>query len=432
MFSNKEKHVTAERDKPALEISSSNESASNDPFRSGKTINGRWLIEKTIGKGSYGRVKRARDLHNNYLPVALKFISKASIRKPQHTVRIQREIALMRAMQHEHIAKLYERIDTDTDIILVMEYVDGGDLYERISSSPNYRLSEREARPLFRQIVSALDYCHQHCIIHRDIKPENVMLAGPKDRNAPVDQLCIKLIDFGFANLYDPTGHLQTNCGSPLYAAPEIINGAAYTGPEVDLWSLGVTLFAMLTGTLPFEDEQLKGLYAKILAGKFSMPGYLSPSARDLISLMLRVDPQQRASMQVIKHHPWTCKEIMDAPLPLYHHRDAFFAYGKQFIDNEIVEEMLHEYAFHDRDSVIRDIMNRRDSPAHAIYSLLADRKRQQQYKQPAIVERGIMSPPLTPVKSVGSAKSTKGIGNRLASSVVNHFRKLRGIDDMV
>ena len=170
----------------------SSEDTAQDPFRSGKTINGRWLIEKTIGKGSYGRVKRARDLHNDYRPVALKFISKASIRKPQHTVRIQREIALMRAMQHEHIVRLYERIDTETDIILVMEYVDGGDLYERISSAPNYRLSEREARPLFRQIVSALDYCHRHCIIHRDIKPENVMLAGPKDRNTPVDQLCIK------------------------------------------------------------------------------------------------------------------------------------------------------------------------------------------------------------------------------------------------
>lgn len=421
----KRRHTGPAVDSPTRSTNEESGEDPSDPFRSGRTILGRWIIERTIGKGSYGRVKVARDLQMEGQRVALKFISRANIRKPQHTVRIQREIALMRAMNHEHIARLYERIDTETDIILVMEYVSGGDLYDRISAAPSYRLSEKEARPLFRQVVSALDYCHHHRIIHRDIKPENVMLAGPKERSTPVDRLSVKLIDFGFANLYDPQGCLQTNCGSPLYAAPEIIQGVQYVGPEVDIWSLGVTLYAMLTGMLPFEDEQLKGLYAKICAGKFTFPSHVSSQARDLISMMLRTDVGQRAGMQAVRMHRWTCAEVDEPPMNFFPSQ-----YSLLHVDTAIVEQLVSEYGFSDRETTVRNIKERFDSPAHAIYMLLLQRQAPRtsisaaSMGRPMSVDGGLMSPPLSPVKAA-EKPATNNI-SRLAASVASHFRRLR------
>lgn len=335
-------------------------------YTNGMIVEGDYRLERTIGKGSYGKVKLATQLSTGDR-VALKFISRASIKKPTHWTRIRREINLLRAMHHPHIVKLYDYRDNGNDILLMMEYISGGDLFDRIVNHREHRFSEREARPLFRQIVSAVDYCHQNRIIHRDLKPENLMV---DDKNQ------IKLIDFGFANIYSPRGYLETNCGSPLYASPEIVQGTKYIGPEVDIWSLGVILFAMLTGTLPFEDDQLKGLYAKICAGNFVCPSYLSPEACDLIRSMLTVDPKQRATMKDIKFSAWIMNGSMYPPENFMPFRQPLTRSGMTM--NAVREDIiasLEDYGFVDAAATRQMVLYQPDSPAYALYCLLLERE---------------------------------------------------------
>ena len=335
-------------------------------YTNGSIVENDYRLEKTIGKGSYGKVKLATQLSTNE-KVALKFISRASIKKPTHWTRIRREINLLRAMHHPHIVKLYDYKDNGSDILLMMEYIAGGDLFDRIVHHRDQRFSEKEARPLFRQIISAVDYCHQNRIIHRDLKPENLMV---DDRNQ------IKLIDFGFANIYSPRGYLETNCGSPLYASPEIVQGVKYVGPEVDIWSLGVILFAMLTGTLPFEDEQLKGLYAKICAGNYQAPSYLSPEARDLLKMMLTVDPKQRATMKDIKFSAWVMQGSMYPPENFMPFRQPLTRTGMTM--NSVREDViaaLEDYGFTDPSATRQMVLYQADSPAYALYCLLLERE---------------------------------------------------------
>lgn len=335
-------------------------------YNNGSVVEGDYRLEKTIGKGSYGKVKLATQLSTND-KVALKFISRASIKKPTHWTRIRREINLLRAMHHPHIVKLYDYKDNGSDILLMMEYISGGDLFDRIVHHRDQKFSEKEARPLFRQIVSAVDYCHQNRIIHRDLKPENLMV---DDRNQ------IKLIDFGFANIYSPRGYLETNCGSPLYASPEIVQGVKYVGPEVDIWSLGVILFAMLTGTLPFEDEQLKGLYAKICAGNYQAPAYLSSEARDLLKMMLTVDPKQRGTMKEIKFSAWVMQGSMYPPENFMPFRQPLTRTGMTM--NAVREDIisaLEDYGFADVSVTRQLVLYQADSPAYALYCLLLERE---------------------------------------------------------
>lgn len=335
-------------------------------YTNGSVVEEDYRLEKTIGKGSYGKVKLATNLSTNE-KVALKFISRSSIKKPTHWTRIRREINLLRAMHHPHIVKLYDYKDNGSDILLMMEYISGGDLFDRIVHHKDQRFSEREARPLFRQIISAVDYCHQNRIIHRDLKPENLMV---DDRNQ------IKLIDFGFANIYSPRGYLETNCGSPLYASPEIVQGVKYVGPEVDIWSLGVILFAMLTGTLPFEDELLKGLYAKICAGNYQVPAYLSQEARDLLKMMLTVDPKQRATMKDIKFSAWVMQGSMYPPENFMPFRQPLTRTGMTMnaVRDDIIAA-LEDYGFTDPSATRQMVLYQADSPAYALYCLLLERE---------------------------------------------------------
>jgi serine/threonine protein kinase len=146
----------------------------------------------------------------------------------------------------------------------------------------------------FRQILSAVHYCHQNSVIHRDLKPENMLLDSNKN---------IKLIDFGFGNTYHSDTQLETYCGSPFYAAPEMIKGQPYCGPEVDVWSLGVIMFALLAGRLPFESPVIRDLYDEIGKGHYDTPSHFSPLAKQLIKRMLTVDPARRATMEEILAH---------------------------------------------------------------------------------------------------------------------------------
>jgi serine/threonine protein kinase len=366
-------------------------------YNNGSIVENDYRLEKTIGKGSYGKVKLATQLSTNE-KLALKFISRASIKKPTHWTRIRREINLLRAMHHPHIVKLYDYKDNGSDILLMMEYISGGDLFDRIVHHRDQRFSEKEARPLFRQIISAVDYCHQNRIIHRDLKPENLMV---DDRNQ------IKLIDFGFANIYSPRGYLETNCGSPLYASPEIVQGVKYVGPEVDIWSLGVILFAMLTGTLPFEDEQLKGLYAKICSGNYQAPSYLSPEARDLLKIMLTVDPKQRATMKDIKFSAWVMHGSMYPPENFMPFRQPLTRTGMTM--NAVREDViaaLEDYGFTDPSATRQMVLYQADSPAYALYCLLLERE-QRLAKTRAVKSSNVGLFPLTSVSSTTSTTTT-------------------------
>lgn len=198
-----------------------------------------------------------------------------------------------------HINYRYEVIDTPTDIYVIMEYVAGGELFDYIVSRG--RLPLDEARNFFHQIISGIEYCHYHRIVHRDLKPENLLLDSENN---------IKLADFGLSNVAHDGDFLRTSCGSPNYAAPEVISGNLYAGPEVDVWSCGVILYALLCGTLPFDDESIPNLFKKIKSGMYSLPSHLSQSSRDLILRMLVVDPMKRITIPEIRQHQWFQQQL--------------------------------------------------------------------------------------------------------------------------
>ena len=191
---------------------------------------------------------------------------------------------------------LYEVVEQEDNYVLIMEHASGGELLHYIRNADKHRLKETEARRLFRQIVSAVDYCHKNFLIHRDIKPENILL----DANCDV-----KIIDFGFSREFTPEMQLDSFIGSPHYAAPELLQGIKYSGPEVDRWSLGILLYVMICGKQPFKHPDMKVLYAKITKGEYEMPDHVSAEAADLIASLLQLDPHKRASMEIVRNHKW-------------------------------------------------------------------------------------------------------------------------------
>lgn len=257
-----------------------------------------YRLGKTLGIGSFGKVKLAEHELTGH-QVAVKILNRKKIKSLRMDEKIGREIQILKLFRHPHIIKLYEVIETPTDIFMIMEYVSGGELFEYIVS--NGRLSENEARRFFQQIISSVEYCHRHMVVHRDLKPENLLL----DSNANV-----KIADFGLSNIMKDGDFLKTSCGSPNYAAPEVISGQLYAGPEVDVWSCGVILFALLCARLPFDDEYIPNLFKKIREGIYTIPDHISPEARELISSMLVVDPVKRITMSEIREHPWFRKNL--------------------------------------------------------------------------------------------------------------------------
>ncbi|KAM4582809.1 NUAK family SNF1-like kinase 2 [Fundulus diaphanus] len=251
----------------------------------------RYEFLETLGKGTYGKVKKAKERSGRL--VAVKSIRKEKIKDEQDLIHIRREIEIMSSLCHPHVITIYEVFENKDKIVIVMEYASQGDLYDYICDKKN--LSEREARHFFRQLVSAVHYCHQNGIVHRDLKLENILLDGNGN---------VKIADFGLSNLYHGDEFLQTFCGSPLYASPEIVNGRPYHGPEVDTWSLGVLLYTLVHGTMPFD-----GLNHKILVQQISTGNYRKPSkpsdACGLIRWMLMVNPERRATIEEVAGHWW-------------------------------------------------------------------------------------------------------------------------------
>eukprot|EP01043_Picozoa_sp_COSAG02_P063418 COSAG02_NODE_8986_length_2372_cov_1.330840_2_plen_307_part_00 len=231
----------------------------NPPTRGGVKI-GPYALAKTLGVGSFGKVKLGQhDLTGH--KVAVKILNRKKIQSLEMDEKVRREIKILKLFMHPHIIRLYEVIDTPTDIFVIMEYVSEGELFDYIVEKG--RLSEDDGRKFFQQIISGVDYCHRRMVVHRDLKPENLLLDS--DFN-------VKIADFGLSNMMKDGNFLKTSCGSPNYAAPEVISGKLYAGPEVDVWSCGVILYALLCGSLPFDDEKIPNLFKKIKGGIYSLP----------------------------------------------------------------------------------------------------------------------------------------------------------------
>ncbi|KAL2818412.1 carbon catabolite derepressing protein kinase Snf1 [Aspergillus cavernicola] len=252
---------------------------------------------KVLGEGSFGKVKLA--IHQpSGRQVALKIISRRKLLSRDMIGRVEREIQYLQLLRHPHIIKLYTVISTKTDIIMVLEYAER-ELFDYLVKRG--RCNDAEARKFFQQIICAVEYCHRHKIVHRDLKPENLLI--DRDKN-------VKIADFGLSNIMTDGNFLKTSCGSPNYAAPEVISGKLYAGPEVDVWSCGVILYVLLVGRLPFDDDYIPALFKKIAAGNFHMPTYISSGAARLIRSMLQVHPVHRITIEDIRQDPWFLQDL--------------------------------------------------------------------------------------------------------------------------
>ncbi|XP_032828237.2 NUAK family SNF1-like kinase 1 [Petromyzon marinus] len=252
----------------------------------------RYELEETLGRGTYGKVKRAVERATGR-KVAIKFISKERIKNEKDMCQIRREIEIMSSLHHPHIVSIFEVFENKDKMVIVMELASHGELFDYLNA--HRPLRETEARRLFRQIVSAVHHCHKSGVVHRDLKLENILLDESGN---------IKIADFGLSNLYAHDRYLSTFCGSPLYASPEIINGRPYRGPEVDSWALGVLLYAIVYGAMPFDGHQPGALVRQISAARYQQPTRPS-EASELISRLLVASPEHRASSQAAAHHRW-------------------------------------------------------------------------------------------------------------------------------
>uniref|UniRef100_A0A674MJ96 non-specific serine/threonine protein kinase n=1 Tax=Takifugu rubripes TaxID=31033 RepID=A0A674MJ96_TAKRU len=248
---------------------------------------GNYRLLKTIGKGNFAKVKLARHILTGR---EVSHVHGRALMYPS----LFREVRIMKILNHPNIVKLFEVIETERTLYLVMEYASGGEVFDYLVA--HGRMKEKEARAKFRQIVSAVQYCHQKHIVHRDLKAENLLLDA--DMN-------IKIADFGFSNEFTLGNKLDTFCGSPPYAAPELFQGKKYDGPEVDVWSLGVILYTLVSGSLPFDGQNLKELRERVLRGKYRIPFYMSTDCENLLKRFLVLNPSKRGTLEQIMKDRW-------------------------------------------------------------------------------------------------------------------------------
>jgi serine/threonine protein kinase len=257
---------------------------------------GEYKIIDLIGKGGYGNVYLAQKGDIQY---AIKCIDKDKIIEDNLEESIKTEISLMRMIRHPYIVKMSNAMTTQQKIMLVMEYVKGGDLFEYIVSQPDKKLSEDQSRLFFQQMIMALEYCHSLKIVHRDLKPENILI--DKENN------CIKISDFGLSTMLKHNDEMiQNACGTPNYLAPEVMKQTGgYLGQAADIWSAGVILYNMATGKNPFHHSDQNILLKNILSGNAEYPKTLSKPLADLLSKIFVPQPRNRYTIDQIKEHPW-------------------------------------------------------------------------------------------------------------------------------
>uniref|UniRef100_A0A7N8YCH7 non-specific serine/threonine protein kinase n=1 Tax=Mastacembelus armatus TaxID=205130 RepID=A0A7N8YCH7_9TELE len=347
-------------------MTENNPAAQSSPAQGRPLQVGFYEIIRTLGKGNFAVVKLAKHKVTK-TQVAIKIIDKTRL-NPSNLEKIYREVQIMKLLNHPHIIKLYQVMETKDMLYIVTEYAKNGEMFDHLTS--NGRMSEDEARKKFWQIVTAVDYCHRHHIVHRDLKTENLLL----DAN-----MNIKLADFGFGNFYNAGEPLSTWCGSPPYAAPEVFEGKEYEGPQLDIWSLGVVLYVLVCGSLPFDAPNLPTLRQRVTEGRFRIPFFMSEDCENLIRKMLVVDPAKRISVAQIKQHRWMLADPTAAHQTLSH---SLSDYNSNLGDySEPVLGIMNTLGI-DRQRTIESLQSSSYNHFSAIYYLLLERVREHRAQQ--------------------------------------------------
>ncbi|EJU05937.1 Pkinase-domain-containing protein [Dacryopinax primogenitus] len=341
---------------------------------------GNWRFGRMIGKGASGRVKLAHHMITQQVAcvkivpksailtsrVSLSAIAEGVEKDERLMMAIEREICIMKLIDHPHLVKLFDVFETDTDMYMLLEYVPNGELFDHICARG--RLPVAEALHYFRQIMRGIDYCHRFSIAHRDLKPENLLL--DEDMN-------VKIADFGMATFQWDGAMLETSCGSPHYAAPEIISGKPYHGSAADIWSCGIILHALLTGRLPFDDPNIRILLKKVKEGKFDMPRTIPYEAQDLMRRMIETDPEKRIKMLDIFKHPFftSANPPLSSlpPVPIPPTRDDLCRpiYPKSTSELDIVRGLRSLWRNRDEDEILQALFDSEGNWEKVFYWLL-------------------------------------------------------------
>lgn len=259
-----------------------------------RTRVGKYELGKTIGEGSFAKVKLAKNVENGDY-VAIKILDRDHVLKHKMMDQLKREISAMKMINHPNVIKIFEVMASKTKIYIVLELVNGGELFDKIAT--HGKLKEDEARSYFQQLINAVDYCHSRGVYHRDLKPENLLL----DTNG-----VLKVSDFGLSTYsQQEDALLRTACGTPNYVAPEVLNDRGYVGSSSDIWSCGVILFVLMAGYLPFDEPNLTALYRRIGRAEFKCPSWFSPGAKKLLKSILNPNPITRIKIPEILEDEW-------------------------------------------------------------------------------------------------------------------------------
>ncbi|KAJ4940968.1 hypothetical protein JOQ06_027256 [Pogonophryne albipinna] len=325
---------------------------------------GPYRLEKTLGKGQTGLVKLGVHCITGQ-KVAVKIVNREKLSESV-LMKVEREIAILKLIEHPHVLKLHDVYENNKYLYLVLEHVSGGELFDYLVKKG--RLTPKEARKFFRQIISALDFCHSHSICHRDLKPENLLLDEKNN---------IRIADFGMASLQVGDSLLETSCGSPHYACPEVIRGEKYDGRRADVWSCGVILFALLVGALPFDHDNLRQLLEKVKSGVFHMPHFIPPDCQSLLKGMIEVNPEKRLTLEAIQKHAWYLggrnEPCPEQPPPRRVCVKRISSLTE--LDPDVLDSMHSLGCFRDRGKLTRDLQCEEENQEKMIYYLLLDRK---------------------------------------------------------
>ncbi|XP_078017429.1 serine/threonine-protein kinase BRSK1-like isoform X2 [Epinephelus lanceolatus] len=325
---------------------------------------GPYRLEKTLGKGQTGLVKLGVHCITGQ-KVAIKIVNREKLSESV-LMKVEREIAILKLIEHPHVLKLHDVYENNKYLYLVLEHVSGGELFDYLVKKG--RLTPKEARKFFRQIISALDFCHSHSICHRDLKPENLLLDEKNN---------IRIADFGMASLQVGDSLLETSCGSPHYACPEVIRGEKYDGRRADVWSCGVILFALLVGALPFDHDNLRQLLEKVKSGVFHMPHFIPPDCQALLKGMIEVSSDKRLTLEAIQKHPWyqggRNEPCPEQPPPRRVCVKRILSLTD--LDPDVLESMYSLGCFRDRVKLTQDLTSEEENQEKMIYYLLLDRK---------------------------------------------------------
>ncbi|KZT51690.1 Pkinase-domain-containing protein [Calocera cornea HHB12733] len=341
---------------------------------------GNWRFGRMIGKGASGRVKLAHHMITQQVAcvkivpksamltsrLSLSAIAEGAEKDERLMMAIEREICIMKLIDHPHLVKLLDVFETDADMYMLLEYVPNGELFDHICLRG--RLPVAEALHFFRQIMRGVNYCHRFSIAHRDLKPENLLL--DQDMN-------VKIADFGMATFQRDGGLLETSCGSPHYAAPEIISGRPYHGSGADIWSCGIILHALMTGRLPFDDPNIRILLKKVKEGKFDMPRTIPYEAQDLLRRMIEIDPAKRIKMDDIFKHPFfisanpPMSSLPEVPTPPTRNELSRPIFPKSSSELAIVRGLRALWRNRDEDEILQALFDNEGNWEKVFYWLL-------------------------------------------------------------